>query len=328
VVTDPLVTDPVVTDPVVTDPLAAPVTDPLAAPLAAPVTDPLAAPLAAPVTDPLAPIDTAPIQESAPVVEESTPIETAPVEPTPVLSQPALVEQVGDIVDALKDLMDGLLSGAAGQDIVDQVDDLVDALKDLVYGLLGGAAGQDMPEQVSGLVAKLKELVDGLLGGLLDGGETPNPGNMPTSPAILENLATALMRLLDVLHHSFFGQASDSSFGQVSNLPEQINSALVDIPPPISFSAFSAEGIPTPTEQTPTEQNQMPVHQTPVPSSTPPVSSYLAGSGTLVGGDAPVLLLGALASLAILMLGGRFSWPSYAILKPLSAIQLAIERPG
>jgi hypothetical protein len=185
-----------------------------------------------------------------------------------------------------------------------------------------------MPEQVSGLVAKLKELVDGLLGGLLDGGETPNPGNMPTSPAALQNLATALMRLVEVLHHSFFEQASNSSFGQVSNLPEQINSSLVDIPPPISFSSFSAEGIPTTTEQ-----NQMPVHQTPVqapvPSPTPPVSSYLAGSGTLASGDAPVLLLlGALASLAILMLGGRFSWPSYAILKPLSAIQLAIERPG
>jgi len=245
-----------------------------------------------------------------------------------------MAQQVGDIVDALKDLVNGLLGGgAAGQDMSEQVSGLVAKLKELVDGLLGGGgAGQDMAEQVSGLVAKLKELVDGLLGGLLDGGETPNPGNMPTSPAILENLVTALMRLLDVLHHSFFGQASDSSFGQVSNLPEQINSALVDIPPPISFSAFSAEGIPTPTEQTPTEQNQMPVHQTPVqapvPSPTPPVSSYLAGSGTLVGGDAPVLLLGALASLAILMLGGRFSWPSYAILKPLSAIQLAIERPG
>jgi hypothetical protein len=124
-----------------------------------------------------------------------------------------------------------------------------------------------------------------------------------------------LMRLVEVLHHSCFGQAS--------NLPEQINSALVDIPPPISFSAFNAEGSPSPTER-----NQMPV-QAPVPSPTPPVSSSLAGSGgTLVSGDAPVLLLGVLASLAILMLGGRFSWPSYPILKPLSAIQLAIERPG
>src|SRR5215217_4420002 len=281
-----------------TEPVTEPVTETTTEPATEPVTETVTEPIA-PVTETeTAPIETAPIEtapiETAPI--ESAPIETAPVEPSPVLSEPALVEQVGELVDALRELVDGLLGGAAGQ--------------------------EDMAEQVSGLVAKLKELVDGLLGGLLDGGETPNPGNMPTSPATLENLATALMRLVEVLHHSFFGQASNSSFGQVSNLPEQINSALVDIPPPISFSAFSAEGSPTPTER-----NQMPV-QAPVPSPTPPVSSYLGGSGTLVSGDAPVLLLGVLASLAILMLGGRFSWPSYAILKPLSAIQLAIERPG
>jgi hypothetical protein len=200
---------------------------------------------------------------------------------------------------------------------------VVAKLKELMDGLLDGTAGQDMAQQVGDLVvAKLKELVDGLLDGLLGGGETPDPGNMPTSPATLENLATALMRLVEVLQHSFIGQVSNSSFGQLSNLPEQISSALVDIQSPISFNSFSAEGIPTPTER-----NQMPV-QAPVPSPTPPASSYLAGPGTLVSGDAPVLLLGVLASFAILMLGSRFSWPSYALLKPLSAVQLAIERPG
>jgi len=304
--------------------------------------------------------------ETALIVDALVVEESAPVEPTPVLSEPALVEQVVDLAVALKKLVDGLHSGDTEQDqdlseqlsgVVAKLKELVDGLlgggtqqdqdlseqlsgvvaklKELVDGLLGGGTqqDQDLSEQLSGVIAKLKELVDGLLDGLLDGGETPNPGNMSTSTAALQNLATALMRLVEVLHHSFFEQASNSSFGQVSNLPEQINSALVDIQPPISFSSFSAEGIPTPTEQTPTEQNQMPVHQmpvqAPVPSPTPPVSSYLAGSGTLASGDAPVLLLlGALASLAILMLGGRFSWPSYAILKPLSAVQLPIERPG
>jgi hypothetical protein len=71
----------------------------------------------------------------------------------------------------------------------------------------------------------------------------------------------------------------------------------------------------------------MPV-QAPVPSPTPPVGSFLAGSGSLGSGDAPVLLLGVLASFAFLMLRGRFSWPSYALLRPLSSPQLTIERPG
>jgi hypothetical protein len=169
-------------------------------------------------------------------------------------------------------------------------------------------------------------LVDGLLGGLLGGGETPNPANTPTTPAVLENLAIALMRLVEELQHSFFGQASSSFFEKVSNSPGQIYSALVDMPPPTSFSFFSAEGIPTPTE-TPTEGIPMPV-QAPVPAPTPPVSSFLGGSGSLGGGDAPVLLLGVLASSAILILRGRFSWPSHALLKPLSDPQLTIERPG
>jgi hypothetical protein len=187
------------------------------------------------------------------------------------------------------------------------------------------------------LVATLKELVDGLLGGLLGGGETPNPANTPPAPAALENLAATLMRLVEELQHSFsgqagfFGQASNSFFGQVSNLFEQTNSALVDMLPPTSFSSFSAEVIPTPTEtptETATEEKiPMPV-QAPVPSPTPPVGSFLAGSGASGSGDAPVLLLGVLASFAFLMLRGRFSWPSYTLLRPLSSPQLTIERPG
>ena len=197
----------------------------------------------------------------------------------------------------------------------------------LVDELLGGVPGKDVPEQVSGVVAKLKELVDGLLGGLLGEGEAPNPADAPSSPAALEILATALVRLMDVLQHSFFEQASNSFFVQTSTLPEQINSALVGIPSPTYFSFFEAEGSPTPTEEIPTPV-PTPVQAPPIPSQTPPVGSSLAGSGTLGSGDAPVLLAGVLASLAILMLGGRFSWPSYALLKPLSAVRLPIERPG
>jgi hypothetical protein len=253
--------------------------------------------------------------ESARVLSESTPLKTA------------LVEQIIDLVVALKEWVDGLLGGATGQDTPEQVvSSFVAKLKELVDGLLGGAAGQDAPEQVvNNLVAKLKELVDGLLGRLLGGGEAPNPANMPTTPAALENLAIALTRLVEELQHSFFGQASSSFFEKVSNSPGQIYSALVDMPP-TTFSFFSAEGIPIPTE-TPTGGIPMPV-QAPVPAPTPPVSSFLGGSGSLGSGDAPVLLLGVLASFAILMLRGRFSWPSHALLKPLSGPRLTFERPG
>jgi hypothetical protein len=236
-------------------------------------------------------------------------------------------EQLSGVVAKLKELVDGLQGGPPGQDVSEQLSGVVAKLKELVDGLLGGAAGQDVPEQLSGVVAKLKELVDGLLGGLLGEGETPNPADASASPAALEILATALVRLMDVLQHSFFEQASNSFFVQSSTLPEQINSALVGIPSPTYFSFFEAEGSPTPTEEIPTPV-PTPVQAPPIPSQTPPVSSSLAGSGTLGSGDAPVLLAGVLASLAILMLGGRFSWPSYALLKPLSAVRLPIERPG
>jgi hypothetical protein len=67
----------------------------------------------------------------------------------------------------------------------------------------------------------------------------------------------------------------------------------------------------------------------PVPSQTPPVSTSFSASGAFGGsGSTFVLLLGVLASVSVLLLRSRFSWASYEFLKPISALRLAIERPG
>lgn len=94
-----------------------------------------------------------------------------------------------------------------------------------------------------------------------------------------------------------------------------------------SFFGWLLEGgkAPSPLEA--------PFNPVPAPPPNPPVATSSAGSSSLSKSnhsdqEAFVLLLGALASLWIPLLKGKFSYPSSELLKPGSLSRLAAERPG
>ena len=93
-----------------------------------------------------------------------------------------------------------------------------------------------------------------------------------------------------------------------------------------SFFGWLLEGgkAPSPLEA--------PFNPVPAPPPNPPVATSSAGSSLSKSNhsdqEAFMVLLGALASLSIPLLKGKFSYPSSELLKPGSLSRLAIERPG
>lgn len=77
---------------------------------------------------------------------------------------------------------------------------------------------------------------------------------------------------------------------------------------------------------------EAPFNPVPAPPPNPPVATSSTGSSlnesNYSGQEAFVLMLGALASLSIPLLKGKFSYPSSELFKPGSLSRLAIERPG
>jgi hypothetical protein len=181
---------------------------------------------------------------------------------------------------------------AALQSIATELVRLIDALLDGVAG-----EDQDLLGQLGRLADVLARFVDGLLGALFgESGETPNPADAPPSPvAILERFASTLAQYADALYDAFTWQLAAGPGGQVD--PFQ---TAPSTPPPggSSSSAGFATG-----------------------ASGAFASANGAGSGVW-------LLLGGAASLAILLREGRSPWASHLLLKPTSALRLAIERPG
>jgi hypothetical protein len=336
----PVLADPV---PVVTDP--APVlTDPVPV-LADPV----------PVVSDLAPV----LADLAPVLTDPVPVLTDPIpvltDPFPVLADPApiladsvltdpvfaplgieplpppqstdqLLGQLAQLPAYISDPLPAVAPVAAAlQAMVTELVRLIDAL-------MGGAPGedQDLLGQLGGLADVLARFVDGLLGTLFgESGQTPNPADTPPSPvAVLEGLASTLARYADALYDAFDAfpwQLAAGPGGQVD--PLQVHQFLVDLGARAPADPSSTQGAPTMPAQAPT------VPSTP-PSGGPSSSTGFAtgASGAFASangaGSGVWLLLGGAASLAIVLRGGRSPWASHLLLKPTSALRLAIERPG
>jgi hypothetical protein len=205
---------------------------------------------------------------------------------------------------------------------------LTNGLVRLIDALLGAVAGedQDLPGQLGGLADVLARFVDGLLGALFgESGETPSPADAPPSPvAVLEGLAATLARYADALPHALPWQLAGPA-GQVD--PFQTAPFLVHLGAPAPADPSITQGAPTMPAQAPTVPSTPPSGG---PSSSTAFATGASGafaSANGAGSSGVWLLLGGAASLAILLRGGRSPWASH-LLKPTSALRLAIERPG
>ncbi len=65
-----------------------------------------------------------------------------------------------------------------------------------------------------------------------------------------------------------------------------------------------------------------------MPQSFPSGPASAGSSSSSSGGGSGFQLLGALALLSILLLGGKHLWPTREFLKPSAALLPIIERPG
>jgi hypothetical protein len=172
-----------------------------------------------------------------------------------------------------------------------------------------------LADQASGLVDKLLQLMGGLLGG---GGEAPSPASVPSTPTVvLESFAAKLLLLVDELQHSYL----HSYPWQINHLSEKVGGSIISgVPPPTSADTLVVmKGAAPAPSQTPL----------PVPSERHTAGVSPSGSsGSLGNAGTPVLLLGVLSLFAIPLWRGRFSWPSWQLLRPDSALSLVAERPG
>jgi hypothetical protein len=142
---------------------------------------------------------------------------------------------------------------------------------------------------------------------------------MATKPeAALGNLAVGMLRLVDGLLNSRSELAAGLSEQVVYSVAELLQQVY-------GWLGGSLGGGKAPSlADTPSAPT------VPAPPPAPPVDSStgnsLSGSGS--SNNASFLLLGVLASFSILLLEGKFSWPSRELPKPSLALRLAIERPG
>ena len=65
-----------------------------------------------------------------------------------------------------------------------------------------------------------------------------------------------------------------------------------------------------------------------LPGGAAPSAVGLTSGSSVAGSGGSSGLVGVLAFLAILLLGGKYLWSASAFLRPNSALRLAIERPG
>jgi hypothetical protein len=211
---------------------------------------------------------------------------------------------------------------------------LANELVRLMDALLGGAAGEDnqgLAGQLGRVADALAQLVDGILGALLGAsGEAPGPANAPSSPVafLVESLAANLARFAEAFYHALPWQLAAGPGAQLD--PSGTNPFLVDLGATTASADPSSytQGAPTAPAQTPTVPSTPPSSGGPSPSSgfaTGASGAFASGNGA---GTGVWLVLGAGASLAIILRGGRPPWASYVLLKPTSAMRLAIERPG
>jgi hypothetical protein len=176
----------------------------------------------------------------------------------------------------------------------------------------------------------LARFVDGLLGVLFgESGETPNPADAPPSPvAVLEGLASTLARYADALYDAFPWQLAAGPGGQVD--PFQTAPFLVHLGAPAPADLPITKGAPTMPAQAPTAPSTPPSPASGGPSSSAGFATGASGAFASANGagSGVWLLLGGAASLAMILRGGRSPWASHLLLKPTSALRLAIERPG
>jgi hypothetical protein len=177
-------------------------------------------------------------------------------------------------------------------------------------------------------------------------------GSVATEPeAGLESLTTGMLRLVDGLLHSRSERATDllaqvrgSVTGLVRFVEELLGGLLGGGEAPGSadntlsapavlegFAAailrlveglLSSDGVPTSVDDLPSAPA---VPAPPVPRVASPTDTFLSASKV---SDSAYLVLGILGSFSILLLEGRFSWPSRELLRPNSVALLALERPG
>jgi hypothetical protein len=124
-------------------------------------------------------------------------------------------------------------------------------------------------------------------------------------------------------------------FGEIGNLAQQqLDSFFIGVGSsnyPVLAGTGTEVGV---TEMVSTTIQETPVKDLPNPSNDPLSSFFLGGAGSSFSGNGqvhdvlPLLFLGVLAMFAIFIRGGRFSWPSYQLFKPTSALRLVPEHPG
>jgi hypothetical protein len=268
------------------------------------------------------------------------------VESMQLSSDQTLAKPVSDLVATLQRLVGGLLTGLLGSDkapsladtpsIVTTLKDVADKLERVAEALLlGNGAGHspgDTPSLITSLkdtADKLQRLVGGLLTGLLGSDKAPSsPVDTPSLPAALETLAGGLQRLIE-------GLQQYAHFGAIGNLAQQqLDSFFIGVGSsnyPVLTGTGTDFGV---TEMVSTTIQETPVKDLPNPSNDPLSSFFLGGAGFSFSGSGqahdvlPLLFLGVLAMFAIFIRGGRFSWPSYQLFKPTSALRLVPEHPG
>jgi hypothetical protein len=175
--------------------------------------------------------------------------------------------------------------------------------------------------------------------------------SVATEPeAISESLTTGMLRLVDRLLNSRSERATDvlaqvsGSVTELVRFVERLLGGLLEggeapgsadtLSAPAVLESFAAailrlvegllssDGVPTSVDDLPSAPA---VPAPPVPRVASPTDTFLSASKV---SDSAYLVLGILGSFSILLLEGRFSWPSRELLRLNSVAPLALERPG
>jgi hypothetical protein len=187
---------------------------------------------------------------------------------------------------------------------------VVAVLSQSVDQLLNPASERNLAERTVVLVDGLRQLADDML---LGGSEMAGAANAPS--AAPKGLAAELLGLVDGLLDLESGQdLTQRVAGLVGNLMGLLDGLVGEGGTPSPVPAPSYPHAPV----------------APVPAPSYPTSFSSNGSPAFGSeGTASVLLLAVLASsLVVLLLVGKHSWTSRAVLRPSSVLRLVAERPG
>jgi hypothetical protein len=248
-----------------------------------------------------------------PAVEPAPDVSTIPIpEPMPYLADPYMASEPlpeSEFAPVFGYESEYTVSGPAVEPAATNQSAVV-VISRLVDGLLYPASERNLAERTVTLVDGLRQLADMLLGG------AGVAGAADALSTTSNGLAAEVLRLVDgLLYPGGFGQAlTERVAGLVGNLLGLVDGLLGE--------GGTSGPVPAPSYP------HAPV--APVPAPSYPTSFSSNGSPAFGSeGTASVLLLAVLASsLVVLLLVGKHSWTSRAVLRPSSVLRLVAERPG